>query len=319
MEHTDRRVIDLHCDALLECFSKNLTLLNNSLHFSLNRLPAGYRLCQAMAVFIPDSLRGDAAEEYFDDVCGVFRSQMGMFSGQILPVTDTSAIGRTLEKRRFAAILTAEGGGAALNGKLGNVRRFYDLGVRMIALTWNAGNDLCGGCATDLGFTDLGRAVVREMERVGVAADVSHLSDRAFWELCDMAERPFAASHSNARAVCNHRRNLTDDMFKEIARRDGVVGLNYTKSFIREDGENGTVDDLIRHAHHFLALGGEDALALGSDFDGTHTPDYLNGIDRIGYLAESLERSGIPAGTVDKILYKNAERFFKRLAEETGL
>lgn len=307
-----RNIIDLHCDTLSECYKRGLGLRNSELHFSLDKLPEPFRLCQAMAVFMPDELRGPDAAAYFDNVCALFHEQMRIHGAEISQVRDIGEVSAALSERRFAAILTVEGG-SALAGELSNLERMYGMGVRMMSLTWNAANEICGGCATDLGFTDFGRRVVREMERLGMAVDVSHLSDRGFRELCEMAEKPFAASHSNSRAICPHRRNLTDDMFREIVKRKGIVGLNYTKGFIREDGKNGTVDDLLRHVHHFLRLGGENALALGSDFDGTDVPDYLGSLESVGFLAESLERSGIPRNVVDKILFDNANRFFERL------
>lgn len=314
MARTIRNAIDLHCDTIYECDKRGLPLQNNVLHFSLNKLPEGYRLCQAMAAFIPDELRGEAALAHFERLHRLFDFQMEQFRDTISRVSDVTKIEEGLDKTRFAAILTIEGG-AALAGRLENIERFFEMGVRMITLTWNGENEICGGAATDSGFTKFGREAVAGMERLGIAVDVSHLSDRGFWQLSGFANKPFLASHSNSRSVCNHRRNLTDDMFREIAARGGIVGLNYYKNFIREDGESGTVDDLLRHVHHFLELGGEDSLALGSDFDGCTVPDYLgDGIGKLDYLAEKLESSGIPAKVTDKILFGNANNYFMKLA-----
>lgn len=305
-----RSIIDLHCDTLTECEKRGVGLVNRELSLSLDRIPDTLRLCQLMAVFIPDTLRGKDAETWFDRVYGRFLMEMHLHAARAARVFDTAMIADALAEKRFAAILSVEGG-AVVNGKLSNVERLYDLGVRMMTLTWNAENEICGGADTNIGFTEFGRAVVSEMERAGMAVDISHLSDKGFYELCEFAEKPFAASHSNARSICKHRRNLTDDMFKEIARRGGVVGLNYYKPFLREDGADGSIDDLLRHAHHFLELGGEDTLALGSDFDGAEVPAYISGVEKLGFLIDALERSGIPARIVDKIVYQNAERFFR--------
>lgn len=309
-----RNLIDLHCDTLYECHKRKLDLNSREFSFSLDKLPEGFCICQCMAVFMPDDLRGNAAVSYFDSVYNVFTEQIKKFDAEISRIFDTTQIGAAFKQKRVAAILTVEGG-SVLAGRLENLLRLHSLGVKMMTLTWNAENELCGGCATDLGFTEFGRRAVYEMERLGMAVDVSHLSDRGFWELCDVAIKPFAASHSNSRSVCNHRRNLTDKMFLEIVNRGGIAGINYAKSFIREDGESGTTDDLLRHVHHFLELGGENAVALGSDFDGTDLPEYINSLDKIGFLAESLEKSGIPVRTVNKILFENADNYFKKLAE----
>lgn len=306
-----RNIIDLHCDTLTKCEKRGFHLTNESLQLSLCKLPENIRLCQAMAVFIPDELRGYDAERYFDRVYEYFLAETKKYN--IEQLFDESKIYEALLSKRFAAMLTVEGG-AVLNGKLENVKRIYDLGVRMMTLTWNAANEICGGVETTQGFTAFGRKVVAEMERLGMVLDVSHLSDAGFFELCGLASKPFAASHSNSRKICKHPRNLTDGMFVQIANRGGIVGLNYCKRFIRDDGENGTVADLIRHAHHFLELGGEDTLALGSDFDGTDVPDYISGVEKLGFLAEAFEKSGISRAVTDKILFINAAKFFGNLA-----
>lgn len=308
-----RNIIDLHCDTLTECYKQGVGLINRSLVFSLDRLPETFRLCQAMAVFMPDELRGAAAVRYFDNVYMLFKKQLHIHRERITQVCDTATIKSAIEQKQFAAILTVEGG-SVLAGALSRVKTLYDHGVRMMTLTWNAENEICGGANTKLGFTPFGRAVVGEMERLCMAVDVSHLSDAGFWELCEFAKKPFAASHSNARAICAHRRNLTDEMFCEIKTRGGVVGLNYCKSFIREDSASGSIDDLLWHVHHFLALGGEDTLALGSDFDGTDLPDYIDSLHKLEFLIESLSKSGVPDSVIDKILFQNSNRYFVKIA-----
>lgn len=313
VKHTQvRRVIDLHCDTLTECLSRGVGLISREMpHFSLDRLPDGLRWCQCMAVFMPDELRGEEAERYYDRVVDVYRRQTVLHKARLTPVQNAQYITAALDDTPFASVLTVEGG-SALGGKLEHIQKLYDDGVRMMTLTWNAANELAGGVATDEGFTPFGRRAVAEMERLGMAVDVSHLSDRSFWELCEFAQKPFAASHSNARSVCAHRRNLTDEMFQEIVSRGGIVGINYADHFLAEGG-NASVEDILRHIHHFLALGGENTIALGSDFDGANLPADLNGLDRIGVLIDALVCSGIPEATVEKILFQNANRFLIQL------
>ena len=163
------------------------------------------------------------------------------------------------------------------------------------------------------GFTPAGREAVRRMEALGMIVDVSHISDEGFYELCDFAEKPCIASHSNSRKICSHPRNLTDKMFREIARRRGLVGLNYYDKFIIDGGGSTSIDDLLRHVYHFLELGGEDVLALGSDFDGADVPDYLSGAEKVLDLVWALYRSDIPNYIVTKIISQNAMRFFAEI------
>lgn len=309
-----RNVIDLHCDSLSVCHQRKTGLLDECLQLSPARLPDNLRLCQAMAVFMPDDLRGNDAVSYFDSVYKLYQEQLIQLELIAKPVESFGMITQNLDYTQFSAFLTVEGG-SVLAGDIARVEKLRRLGVRMMTLTWNAENELCGGAATDLGFTGFGRAAVAEMERVGMIVDCSHISDRGFWELCEFAEKPFVASHSNLRSVCGHRRNLTDDMFREISRRGGVVGLNYYRGFIREDGEHGSAGDLLRHVHRFLEIGGEKTLALGSDFDGADMPDYISGVEKLGELLESFERSGVPPDIVDAIAFGNAERYLRKMGE----
>jgi len=221
-------------------------------------------------------------------------------------------ISEQLEEKPIALFLTVEGG-SVLGGDILWVDKLHGMGVKMMTLTWNGENGLCGGVGSDKGFTAFGRQAVSRMEMLGMAVDVSHLNDTSFWQLCEFAEKPFCASHSNSRSVCSHPRNLTDGQFREIVRRGGVVGLNYHRGFVADGGNTNTIDDLLRHLYHFLELGGEDAIALGSDFDGAKMPDYLDGIDKLPFLIDALERSGLSKPVADKVLFGNAARYLANL------
>lgn len=306
----DRRIFDLHCDTLTECEKRKIGLISDEMpHFSLDRLPKSLRWCQCMAIFMPDDLRGAAAEAYFDQVYARYQREIQRHKALLTPLGHTDAVENALHATTFASILTVEGG-SALAGKLENVEKLYRCGVRMMTLTWNGVNEIAGGAATQMGFTPFGRQVVAEMERLGMLVDVSHLSDRAFWELCSFAEKPFVASHSNARAVWAHRRNLTDEMFGEIVRRGGLVGINYFHAFLSGNGLAAPIQDVLQHIRHFLKLGGGQVLALGSDYDGADLPACLNGLDRIPNLIDALDHSDIPPSIVDNILFRNAQRLF---------
>ncbi|WRS28268.1 membrane dipeptidase [Oscillospiraceae bacterium MB08-C2-2] len=308
----ERRIIDLHCDTLTLCRDEKLDITSDRLHINLNKLPEGYRWCQAFAIFMPDAYRGRAAVEYFNALLETYRQQMCKHRNRIRTVERLKCIDQALDCCKWAAFLTVEGG-SALAGELSRVAVLYEAGVRIMTLTWNAANEIAGGAATDEGFTPFGRQAVGEMERLGMAVDVSHLSDRAFWELCEFATKPFLATHSNSRVICPHRRNLTDAMFDEIVRRGGIVGMNYYRPFIREDGEHGTVKDLLYHIHHFLERGGENTIALGSDYDGADVPDYLHGVGTVDFLVQAMLKSGIPQQVVDKILFQNARNYLANL------
>ena len=147
--------------------------------------------------------------------------------------------------------------------------------------------------------------------------DVSHLNDAGFADLLEVAERPFVATHSNARAVAAHKRNLTDGMIREMVRRKCLIGLNYFVAFLREDRKVESLDDLYRHVDHFLSLGAEKCLALGSDFDGAELPECLNSPEKAAGIYGYLLGRGLPEPVVSGILYQNALDFLRR--HESGL
>ena len=246
-------LFDLHCDTITLCSSKNLELRHNDLHISLERLPEGSRWGQAFAIFVPDQLRGEDAVKFFRDNVQFFREQVEKNSDRIVQASNYEEICQAFDAGKFAAILTVEGG-AALGGKLEMVDELRRCGVRMLTLTWNGEKQLASGSDTHVGLKPFGVEAVRRMEELGILVDVSHLNDEGFADLCKVATKPFIATHSNSRTICNHSRNLTDEQFCEIRDRGGLVGLNYYRYFIKEDGISNNIDDLLAHVRHFLSL-----------------------------------------------------------------
>lgn len=331
-------LIDLHCDTLtalspedaplLEAFrdpakrDKTVSVFAERIenadtldlpgrHFSLSAIPKGVRWCQCCAIFLPDGLAGEDAVAYYDLHRRNFLRQMEALSCKVLPCRTAAGIEEAWNQGKAAAVLTVENG-SALAGRLDRVEALARDGVRMMTLTWNGENEIGSGNATDHGLSPFGREAVREMERQGVILDVSHLNDRGLADLLDIAQKPFAASHSNARAVCGHKRNLTDDQIREMVRRGCLIGLNYYNAFLREDGQPASPDDLWRHAAHFLELGAERCLALGSDADGADLPPWLDGPEPFAGLYRFFLDRGLTASQAEGILWRNALAFFQR-------
>lgn len=307
-------MIDLHCDTVtVDRYRKEVppsgTLDAAACHLALSKMPAGTRWAQCFAIFVPDQYRGQEAIDFFDRYAASFYAQMEKNRDRVLPCRRFAEMERAFAERKFAALLTVEGG-AVLAGRLERVQAIRDAGVRMLTLTWNAPNEIASGHDGPGGLTAFGREAVAEMERLGVIVDVSHLNDRGFEDLLGVAKRPFAASHSNARSVCGHRRNLPDPFVREMAARGGLIGLNYSRSFL-SDGGRGNLDDLYRHVCRFLELGAEKCLALGSDYDGTDIHPDLDSVEKSLNIYTYLTEHGIPEETADGILFGNAWRFFQ--------
>ncbi|MCI9445417.1 MAG: dipeptidase [Oscillospiraceae bacterium] len=307
-------LFDLHCDTLTRNSyppheGADNTLDNPAFQLSLSKVPAGTKWVQCFAIFVPDNLRGEDAVAFFDRYAASFHRQAEDRADRFAACRTPQDLEAALSAGKFAGILTVEGG-AVLAGRLERVGTIHDAGVRMMTLTWNGPNEMASGHDTPNGFTSFGREAVAEMERLGVLVDVSHLNDRGFEELLGFAKKPFAASHSNARAVCGHRRNLPDEFIKEMVRRGGLIGLNYCNAFLSGD-ERGNLDDLRRHVDRFLELGAEKCLALGSDYDGAGMHEDLDSVEKSLGIGAYLTAHGIPAGTAEDICFNNAWRFFQ--------
>lgn len=310
-EFSEALVSDEARAALLVQLSRRDTLDDPAGVLSLSKMPAGTKWAQMFAVFIPDECRGQTAVDYFDVNCTNFHRQMDKFSDRVMPCRNASDLEAAFSAGKFAAILTIEGG-AALAGDLSRVARVAGQGVRAVTLVWNGENEIGSGNKTDKGLTAFGRAVIPELERHGVLVDVSHLNDAGFYDLLEVARKPFMATHSNARAVAPHKRNLTDGQIDEMVRRECLIGLNFYVAFLREDREVKSLDDLYRHACHFLDRGAGRALALGSDYDGAALPDCLNSVEKSLTIYDYFLSRGLPEQTADDILFGNAWRFFRQ-------
>ena len=291
-------------------------LARNHCHLSLEAA-TGVPWAQCMACFVPDQLSPGQAVTFCERVLAYLDTQGEKNAGRMTLVRSAAEVRPALDAGGFVAVRTIENA-RMLAADPGLVARLADGGVLMASLTWNAAGPLASGCESHAGLSSLGASVLAEMERAGMVLDVSHLNDEGFEDVCRLATRPFAASHSNSRAVCPHPRNLTDDQFREIRDRGGVVGLNYCCAFLVEgaEGERGraiTFDEVAAHVEHWLDLGGEDVVALGSDFDGTDVPAILDGARAMPAFQDLLvARFG--EGIARKLCCDNALAFFERAA-----
>lgn len=308
-------LIDLHCDTLTDSkytSTGNVDTLDDPKRvLSLDAIPEGVHWAQFYAVFIPDEIRGQEAIDYFRFNRDNFNRQMEKFNDRVMACVTAADMEKAWDEGKTAAFLTIENG-SALAGDLSRAKVLADEGVKAITLVWNGENELGSGHTTDHGLSDFGKVMVAELEKQGIIVDVSHLNDTGFADLLKVARKPFMATHSNARAVCSHKRNLTDDMIREMIHRDCLIGLNYFVRFIRDDGQIKSLDDLYRHVEHFFALGGEKNLALGSDFDGASLPDCLSTPGDAAGLYEYFISRGLTQEQAEGIMYKNAQTFFHK-------
>lgn len=212
-----------------------------------------------------------------------------------------------VKEGKMAAVLSVEGADL-LECEAERLQTVADWGVRLLNPVWNRANALSGTNCEDRerGLSEKGREFIRQMERCGIYADVSHLSDRGFWDLCRMTARPVVASHSNSRALCAHPRNLTDDQFRAVRESGGVVGLNLYRDFV---GPLGTMEELVAHVEHFLDLGGEKTLCIGGDLDGCEAlAAGMQGMEDVPKLWQALERRGYDRKLLEDLFWNNLRR-----------
>ena len=304
-------LIDLHCDTLTDWKYTSTgnpdTLDDPKRVLSLSAIPDEVRWAQFYAVFIPDEVRGNDAIEYFESNRQNFLRQMTLFADRVAPCRTPDDMEAAWKERKTAAFLTVENG-SALAGKIERVHTLAEQGVRCMTLVWNGENEIGSGHTTDHGLSAFGKEVIPEVEKEGILVDVSHLNDPGFDDLFAVAKKPFVATHSNARSVCSHKRNLTDDMIREMVKRNCLIGLNYFVKFLADDGNVTGPEQLMKHIERFFELGAEKNLALGSDYDGAKLPDFLNTPAKAAAL---FRKFGLSEEQAEGIMFRNAQRFFK--------
>lgn len=212
----------------------------------------------------------------------------------------------TPDSGKIATVLAVEGG-EAIDGSMAVLRMLYKLGVRAMTLTWNENNELSGAAMASQrkGLTAIGRDIIDEMCRIGMAIDVSHVSDAAIDGILARATRPIFASHSNARSVYDNPRALCDEHIRAIAERGGTVGVNFYYGQLSARSK-ATVSDVVKHICHVVQIGGVDCCAIGSDFDGMQQyPSNLQSSRDFPALFAALSAEGFSEAEIAKIAYRN--------------
>ena len=305
------QLFDLHCDTLYRAYTEKSTLFNDSFHISFNKTGEISPYIQCLAVWITDEYRGENAEKFFLGCVNKLEEQLK--GTDIKWCKNGEDIRNVQSKKQKGIILTVESG-AVLGGKIENISMLKKYGVKMMTLTWNGRNELGDGVGVENGggLSAFGKQAVKEMEKNNIVVDVSHASEKLFYDVAEIAEKPFCASHSDSKTITPHKRNLTNEQFEIIKNSGGLVGLNFCRDFLNKRATNAEMYDIIRHAEHFLSLGGEKTLAIGGDFDGADIPYDINGIETMPKLYELFLKQNYSQSLVDDIFFNNAADFFAK-------
>lgn len=299
-------LFDSHSDTVHVARARGRRLRENDMHLDLVR---GAAFAPRGQVF---SIWGEPRRDgpMFDAVIAYWERELAENGDLLAHCRSAADIRRAIAEGKCAALLSIEGA-EQIECSIEKLHTAHEKGVSIIHLCWNYDNVLTGS-ATDGqgGLTEAGRRFAREVCDLGMVIDLSHISERAFWDVLELTDRPVLAGHSDAAGVCAHPRNLTDEQFSALAKRGGVAGLNLSPRFL---GLGKDIDAVVAHAEHFLALGGEKAVCLGTDLDGVaELPAGLTGIQDFGKLYEAMLRKNWSEAQVRDIFFGNLSAFLER-------
>lgn len=321
-------IFDLHCDTVWKIRDQRkkdvfLTVTDSpELQLNAEKMKKGGYFAQCFAMWA-HARHGDPYAIY-KDLLRIYREELAKCEDVCAAYTYEDLL-ENHQNGKISAILTMEDS-APVGTSLERLQEFYDDGVRMICLLWNYPNTVGypnfgryfeNGEPDRLtpdtvnGLTEFGREAVREMNRLGIVIDVSHLSDVGFYDVISLSEKPIVASHSNARALCEVSRNMTDDMLYKLAENGGITGMNYAAGFL--DRQNGcrTLPMVTEHVKYIKKKIGIEHIALGSDFDGIDPNIELKDASMMPALIDALSSAGLTDDEIDKITYQNALRVFR--------
>lgn len=306
------KIIDAHCDTAGEVLDRGEHLEKNSCHLSLEHISDYQSYIQFFAAWVSKKEKDPFARAAA--ILSYVKQEIAMHADTMEEVHTSDEAEAILKRNKRGAMLALEDG-RSICGSVEKLHAFYDMGVRAVTLAWNDDNEITDGILSNrgAGLTPFGKEVVGEMNRLHMMIDVSHISEKGFWDVLEASSAPVMASHSNCRAVCGHARNLSDAQIKALITNRGFIGINLYRDFLVDNGE-ATLEHIISHIDHIFSLGGEESIGLGSDFDGMdalpseikHAGDYVKLFDKMLAL-------GYSESVIDKITHKNMLNFMKRI------
>ena len=307
-------MIDLHCDTIMQLLDHpdSGDLYRNTWKIDIEKLQKAHSKVQDFALFIN---LGDTNDPYgrYEEMRNLCTTQIHLYGEHIQHVLSYQDVESVYKSGKIGALMSIEEGGV-LGGDLDKLKQAYQDGVRLITLTWNYPNGLgephCGEQHKKL--TPKGIEFVEAMQDLGIIVDCSHLNDAGTEQLGDILDVPFIASHSNAREVTAHTRNLSDNLIKLIANKGGVIGLNFAQSFLGTSPVS-RIEDIVKHGLYLINKGGEDVVALGTDFDGIKPNTEIKDASEMYRLYDSFKEAGLSVEQCEKLFWKNADRLLKEI------
>ncbi|HPF43410.1 MAG TPA: dipeptidase [Syntrophomonadaceae bacterium] len=304
------KIVDLHCDTISLLAKTKESLKNNGGHFDLLRAKRAGIGVQFFALFCLPRDNEDTLREILKQ-SEKYYCELSLNQEEVYPLMQYEDILLPVNQDKIACLLHLEGA-EALGSDVELIHVLYRLGLRSIGLTWNYRNLMADGVLAgdqDSGISKKGRQLLEEISELGMILDLAHLGEKGFFEAVEYYDKPLIVSHANARHLCPHRRNLSNEQLKALQMNGGVVGVTAVKDFV---GSHENAYDLIDHIVYISELIGSDHVALGSDFDGADHM-VLSGVEEYQNLGGLLERRGFTPGETENILSGNALRVMKAI------
>ena len=307
-------MIDLHCDTMMQLLDHpdSGDLYRNTWKIDIEKLQKAHSKIQDFALFINMGETNDPYGRY-EEMRNLCVSQIHNYGEHIQHVLSYQDVESVYKSGKIGALMSIEEGGV-LGGDLNKLKQAYQDGVRLITLTWNYPNGLgephCGEQHKKL--TSKGVEFVEAMQDLGIIVDCSHLNDAGTEQLGDILDVPFIASHSNARELRSHTRNLPDNLIRLIANKGGIIGLNFAQNFLGTSPIS-RIEDIVKHGLYFIDKGGEDVVALGTDFDGIPPNTEIADMSQMSRLYDAFKEAGLSVEQCEKLFWKNADRLLKEI------
>ena len=307
-------MIDLHCDTMMQLLDHpdSGDLYRNTWKIDIEKLQKAHSKIQDFALFINMDETNDPYGRY-EEMRNLCVSQIHNYGEHIQHVLSYQDVESVYKSGKIGALMSIEEGGV-LGGDLNKLKQAYQDGVRLITLTWNYPNGLgephCGEQHKKL--TSKGVEFVEAMQDLGIIVDCSHLNDAGTEQLGDILDVPFIASHSNARELRSHTRNLPDNLIRLIANKGGIIGLNFAQNFLGTSPIS-RIEDIVKHGLYLIDKGGEDVVALGTDFDGIPPNTEIADMSQMSRLYDAFKEAGLSVEQCEKLFWKNADRLLKEI------
>ncbi len=302
--------VDGHCDTITTIMRNKENIYRNNCHIDIERFKSFDSPIQVFSIWLE---KGKLLNPFFYSM-----EAINFFKKEVLVNRDYISIAKSycdlrenMENKKISGILGIEGC-EAFGGDITNIYKFFDKGVRIFTITWNYENELGFGAVTKStnGLKPFGKKAVKVINNLGGIIDVSHLNEKGFYDICEISEKPFIASHSNSQKMCGHLRNLTDTQIREISQRNGIIGINLYPYFLEDNG-NADIKSVIKHIDHIINVGGENVLGFGCDFDGIdEVPDGIEDVSDVYKLFHEI-KNYFGEKIAYKIIGKNFLSFFK--------